>query len=378
MIDALPLAQELVRCRSVTPADGGAQGVLRTVLEPAGFTCRDLPFGEVRNLFARAGTGAPHLCFAGHTDVVPPGDEAAWRHPPFAGIVADGRLHGRGAADMKGAIACFAAAAGAFVKKHGTARGSISLLITGDEEGPAIDGTVRVLEWMAANGQVPDAALVGEPSNPKALGDEIKIGRRGSLNGALTVRGVAGHVAYPDLADNPLPRLVAQLGALAHHKFDDGTKHFQPTNLELTAIDVGNPASNVIPAAGSARFNVRFNDRWNAATIEREIRRVLDAHNVAYALETQSNAESFLTAPGAFTALVQDAVRDVTGRIPALTTNGGTSDARFITRLCPVVEFGLINETIHKVDEYVALDDLDKLTNIYGRVLERFFIGGPS
>jgi succinyl-diaminopimelate desuccinylase len=274
---------------------------------------------------------------------------------------------------MKANITCFVAAVSAFLAEHGAPKGSISLLITGDEEAAAVDGTVRVLEWMKQNGQLADDYLVGEPSNPAALGDEIKIGRRGSLNGRLHVAGVQGHVAYPDRADNPLPALVKLLSALESRVFDAGSAHFPATNLEITSIDVGNRADNVIPASGTAKFNVRFNDRWNAETLEAEIRKCLDQCDVPYRLDCTSNAESFLTRPGVFTNLVATAVEDVTGRKPALTTGGGTSDARFVSAYGPVVEFGLLNTTIHKVDEHVAVDDLHKLTRIYTRVLELYF-----
>ncbi len=372
-LDPVRLAADLVRFPSITPHDAGAQAYLNQTLTDLGFTCTEVPFGPISNLFARLGDGGPHFCFCGHTDVVPPGDEAAWKHPPFSGTVENGLLYGRGTADMKANIACFAAAVSAFLEEHGKPKGSISLLITGDEEAQAVDGTVRVLGWMKQNDLLADAWLVGEPSNPAALGDEIKIGRRGSLTGALRVAGVQGHVAYPDRADNPLPGLIRLLSALETKIFDTGSAHFPATNLEITTIDVGNRADNVIPAGGTAKFNVRFNDRWTAATLEAEIRRTLDRCNVPYTLDCVSNAESFLTRPGPFTALVSDAVKQVTGRIPALTTGGGTSDARFVAPYGPVVEFGLINTTIHKIDEHVAVDDLHTLTRIYKRVLELYF-----
>ena len=377
MTNALSLAQGLLRCRSITPADDGALALLRAALEPLGFACHDVPFGPVKNLFARTGTGAPHFCFLGHADVVPPGDEAAWMHPPFAGAIADGKLYGRGAADMKGNIACFVAAAADFLRGQDDFRGSLSLLITGDEEGPAVDGTVRVLDWLKGQGALPDAALVGEPSNPEQLGDQIKIGRRGSLNGTLTVTGKQGHAAYPDLADNPLPRLIAMTQRLATYIFDAGNFHFAATNLQFTSIDTGNPAANVIPARAAARFNIRYNDRWTAQTVEQKLRALLDGVGGAYTLEVEGNAESFVTPLGPFTHLVRQAVQDVTGRTAALTTHGGTSDARFIAPFCPVVEFGLINKTIHQVDEHVLLDDVAQLTKIYHRILTLYFAETP-
>ena len=373
VIDPIELAQTLIRCPSVTPADAGAQGVLKNVLTPMGFTCTDLPFGDIVNLHARLGDGGPHLCFSGHTDVVPTGDETRWTDPPFAAVVRDGILYGRGAADMKGNIAAVIAAIDSYIRTHGKPKGSISVIITGDEEAQAINGTVKILQWMGENGHVPDAAIVVEPTNPDVLGQEIKLGRRGSLTGRLTVRGTQGHTAYPARADNPLPRLVNDLDALATHVFDDGTEFFQPTNLQITTIDVGNPASNVIPGEGRATFNVRFNSLWSAKTLEEHIRHILDNVAPGYELATESNAESFITQPGTLTNLMQNAVAEVTGRTPALTTTGGTSDARFVQLYCPVVEFGLINKTIHKIDECAAVADIEALTVIYRRVIEEFF-----
>jgi succinyl-diaminopimelate desuccinylase len=373
--DPVALAQALIRCASVTPADAGAQQALKDALVPLGFTCHDVPFGDIRNLFARLGDGGPHLCFCGHTDVVPAGDESRWTHPPFGAEIADGVLYGRGASDMKGNIACFIAAIAAYIEKHGPPPGSVSLLITGDEEAAAIDGTVRVLPWMKEHGHNPDAALVGEPTNPDTLGQEIKIGRRGSLTGTLTVTGTQGHTAYPQRADNPLPRLVRYLDTLASQVFDEGAEFFQPTNLQITTIDVGNPAANVIPGKGAAVFNVRFSAAWSAATLEARIRAILDTVGTDYALSCASNAESFMTQPGPLSAAMQDAVAAVTGRTPALTTTGGTSDARFVQAYCPVVEFGLTNATIHKTDESARVDDLHTLTAIYAKFLENYFSG---
>ncbi len=373
LIDPVALTQALVRCPSVTPEDAGAQDVLRNALNTLGFTCRDLPFGNIKNLLARKGQDGPHLCFCGHTDVVPPGDLALWSFDPFTAVCHEGKIIGRGTADMKANIAAFVAAVSHYLKDKPDFKGSISFLITGDEEAEAVNGTVKVLSWMKDNGQLADFYLVGEPSNPEALGDEIKIGRRGSLTGAITVRGTQGHVAYPDRADNPLPKLVRLLAALDAHIFDQGTEHFPATNLEIVTIDTGNKASNVIPAAGHAKFNVRFNDRWNAQTLEEKIRAVLDQTGIAYELHTTSNAQAFLTQPGTLTDLVSRAVEDVTGRKPKLSTGGGTSDARFAALYGPVVEFGLINETIHKIDEHVVIEDLHALTHIYRRILENYF-----
>lgn len=373
MTDPVALTQALIRCASVTPEDAGAQQVLKDALGALGFTNHDVPFGDIKNLFSRLGDAGPHLCFCGHTDVVPAGDESRWLHPPFGAVIEDGVLYGRGTADMKGNIACFIAAVAAYIEKHGNPAGSLSLLITGDEEAAAVNGTVKVLPWMKENGHNPDAALVGEPTNPDTLGQEIKIGRRGSLTGTLTVTGTQGHTAYPQRANNPLPRLVRYLDALASHTFDNGTEFFQPTNLQITTIDVGNTASNVIPGKGSAVFNVRFSAAWSAATLEAQIRAVLNTVGTDYDLRCTSNAESFMTQPGPLSTAMQDAVTAVTGRTPALSTTGGTSDARFVQAYCPVVEFGLINATIHKTDEHVRVEDLRTLTAIYLRFLENYF-----
>src|SRR5690606_17381684 len=345
------IAEGLIRCRSVTPADGGALDFLQGILETAGFGCTRLAFSaedtpDVDNLYARFGSGAPHLCFAGHSDVVPPGDESAWSVPPFAGTVRDGLLYGRGAADMKGGIACFAAAAIDYAARGAMGTGSISLLITGDEEGPAVNGTVKMLHWLAEHGEVPDHCIVGEPTNPRSLGDMIKIGRRGSLTATLAVHGTQGHVAYPHLAQNPVPRLVAMLAALTAAPLDQGTGYFQPSNLEITTIDVGNPADNVIPAQARAVVNIRFNNLHSAESLTAWIRQTCAAaaagHGGDHEITVKASGDCFLTEPGDFTRLVADAVRAETGRAPELSTSGGTSDARFIKDYCPVVEFGLV------------------------------------
>ncbi|MAF97951.1 MAG: succinyl-diaminopimelate desuccinylase [Micavibrio sp.] len=375
-MSVIELTQKLIACASVTPKDEGAQVLLKDFLENLGFECHCLEFGEggeaVPNLFARLGTDGPHLCYAGHTDVVPAGDDDAWTYGAFTPHIQDGVLYGRGSSDMKGSVAAFASAVAQFVKS-GVFKGSISMLITGDEEGPSINGTVRVLEWMKENGHVPDVALVGEPTNPDHLGQEIKIGRRGSLSGSITVSGKQGHVAYQHLAENPLPALVKLLDALANHRFDEGNAFFPPTNLEITTIDVGNQAENVIPASGKAVFNVRFNDKWSKNTLSEAIKRILDAVGNEYELELWGNAESFMTEPGHWTEVVRDAVGDVVDAVPAYTTNGGTSDARFITNYCPVVECGAINASIHQVDENARVEDLENLEKIYVRILERYF-----
>ncbi len=378
---AVRLAQDLIRCRSVTPDEGGALTLLHDVLEPAGFQVDLVPFAApdtptVLNLYARIGTGGPCLLFAGHTDVVPPGKAAAWRFDPFSGTVEGGLLYGRGASDMKGGVAAFVAAALAHLDAHGPlASGSIALMITGDEEGPAVNGTVKLLEWALERGERFDGCLVGEPTNPDALGDMIKNGRRGSLTGDLVVQGRQGHVAYPHRADNPIPHLLRLLAGLLATPLDGGTHQFDPSNLEIVTVDTGNPASNVIPAEVRARFNVRFNDRWTPATLASEIEERLRraAGSARYTLTFQPcNALAFLTAPGPFTTLVADAVEAGTGRRPALSTSGGTSDARFIAAACPVVEFGLVGRTMHAVDEHVGIADIDSLAGIYKRIIERF------
>lgn len=382
-LDPVELARALIRCPSVTPADAGAIQTLIAALEPLGFACHRLTFGDpdatgddapVENLYAVVGEGGRNFCFAGHTDVVPVGDRAAWTVDPFGAEVIDGVLYGRGAADMKGAVACFAAAAARFLAKRGrNFGGRISLLITGDEEGPAVNGTKKVLDWLAARGETLDACLVGEPTNPMRLGEMIKIGRRGSLTGRLTVHGIQGHTAYPHLAENPVHHLVRMLHAVTAEPLDHGTAHFQPSTLQITTVDVGNPASNVIPAVARAAFNIRFNDRHTAESLERWLRGKFDAEGARYLLEIQVSGESFLTPPGPLSDLVAGAVERRLGRRPELSTTGGTSDARFIKDVCPVAEFGLVGQTMHKVDERVPLADLAALTDIYENVLDGFF-----
>ena len=368
--DPLPLAQALIRRASVTPDDDGAQDVLADALAGLGFSVERLRYGATENLFARIGADGPHFCFAGHTDVVPVGD-AGWSGDPFGGEVRGEILYGRGACDMKGAIAAFVAAAARHLAE-GKPRGSISLLITGDEEGPALDGTVRVLEWMAANGQVPDFCLVGEPTNPVRLGDMIKIGRRGSLNARVTMHGTQGHVAYPHRADNPVHRLVRALGALTAAPLDAGSAWFEPSSLQITSIDVGNKATNVIPAAARAALNVRFNDRHSGASLEAWLRAALAQHGEKFELDVTVSGESFLTEPGPMVDTLRHAIAQVVGREPALDTAGGTSDARFIARYCPVAEFGLVGATMHQVDECVPVSELRDLARIYAAVLGAF------
>ena len=368
LLKSLPLAQALIRCASVTPADQGAQAVLAGALYNLGFTVTHLPFGTTQNLFARIGTQPPHFCFAGHTDVVPPGE--GWRHPPFEAVVEDGRLYGRGACDMKGAIAAFAAAAARHLA-NGPPRGSISLLITGDEEGPATDGTVRVLEWMEANGHLPDACLVGEPTNPSEIGEILKIGRRGSLNVTITVPGIQGHVAYPHRAENPVHKLVAILGELTGQALDQGTAAFEPSALQVTSVDVGNPAVNIIPAQATARLNIRFNPLHTGAGLAGWVAEVAGRHSPRAQVATRLSGEAFLTGR-ALGERLAGIVERVSGRRPKLDTGGGTSDARFIARTTPVAEFGLVGATLHQVDENVAVADLLSLTDIYEAILQDF------
>jgi succinyl-diaminopimelate desuccinylase len=381
--DPIALARDLLRCPSVTPAEGGALALIERVLKGAGFEVHRVTFAEpgtdpVENLYARIGTAAPHLMLAGHTDVVPPGDESAWSHPPFAAAIADGVLYGRGAVDMKGAIAAKLAAVLDYVAAcGGKPKGSISFLITGDEEGIAVNGTIKLLQWAAQRGEKFDHCILGEPTNPAALGDMIKIGRRGSQNGTLTVIGTQGHVAYPELAENPVRGIVALMTAINTEPLDRGSAHFGPSNLEFTSVDVGNKTVNVIPAEARARFNIRFNDHHSRPALRSLIEaraRHAAGGRIRWRIDWEpSNADVFLTAPGPFVDLVQAAVSEVTGRTPVLSTTGGTSDARFIKDYCPVIEFGLLSQQMHKTDEHVATADLVALTAIYRKILERYF-----
>ncbi|MBV8753605.1 MAG: succinyl-diaminopimelate desuccinylase [Hyphomicrobiales bacterium] len=380
--DPVALARDLIRCPSVTPAEGGALDYLQGVLQNAGFAVHRVKFSEagsadVENLYARIGTSAPHLMFAGHTDVVPPGDEAAWTHAPFTGDIADGQLYGRGAVDMKGAIACFVAAALDHLAAHaGKPKGSISFLITGDEEGDAVNGTIKLLRWAAERGEHFDHCIVGEPSNPAALGDAVKIGRRGSLNGTLVVAGKQGHVAFPHLAENPIRGLVKLMSAIMAEPLDRGTEHFDPSNLEFTSVDVGNRTVNLIPGEARARFNIRYNDLHTPESLKALIERrcAAVAEGVRWRIEyLPSNSWVFRTKPGPFVDLVTDAIAVATGRKPQLSTSGGTSDARFIKDYCPVLEFGLVGKTMHQVDEHVPTAELTALTAIYRGILDRYF-----
>ncbi len=371
-VDPVALSQALLRCKSVTPADDGALTVIEQALTPLGFDCHRLVFEDkdtppIANLYARLGKGSPHLMFAGHTDVVPSGESSAWRTPPFAAEIVDGELYGRGAVDMKGAIGCFIAATARFLKTASPA-GSISLLITGDEEGPAINGTVKVLQWLEDRGEVIDACIVGEPTNPDTIGQMIKIGRRGSLSGFLKVEGTQGHVAYPHRADNPITQLAAMLRAVSE-PLDEGSEHFPPSMLVPTTFDVGNDATNVIPGQARANFNIRFNDRHTPESLEAWLREKLDSVGGNYELQTRCSGAAFITEPGELTQLMTDVIEAELGVTPELSTSGGTSDARFIKNACPVVEFGLVGRTMHQVDERVSIADLKALTGVYQRLL---------
>ena len=383
MTDAVSILRDLVRCPSVTPADAGALGVLERLLSDAGFSVQRVTFSEpgaadIDNLYARIGGEPPHLVFAGHTDVVPAGDEAAWTLAPFAAEVKDGMLYGRGTVDMKGGIACSIAAVLDYLKTcDGKPKGSISFLITGDEEDIAVNGTVKLLQWAAQQGEKFDHCILGEPSNVEQLGDCIKVGRRGSLSGTLIVEGTQGHVAYPHRAANPLPDIAALITAIGAEPLDQGNALFQPSNLEFVSLDVGNRAWNVIPAQARARFNIRYNDHHTEASLKElvEARATRAAGNrirqhIAW---EPSNANVFITKPGRFTEMVVAAIQQATGRTPDLNTGGGTSDARFISHYCPVLEFGLVGQTMHQVDERVSLNDLTGLTTIYRSVLDRYF-----
>jgi succinyl-diaminopimelate desuccinylase len=387
MTDALSIARDLVRCPSVTPADAGALGVLDKVLKAAGFEVHRLTFSEpgtadIDNLYARIGTSAPHISFAGHTDVVPPGDENAWSHGAFSGEVKDGFLYGRGAVDMKGGIACSVAAVLDYLAAHGgkpreDGKGSISFLITGDEEDLSVNGTIKLLQWATARGEKFDHCVLGEPSNVEELGDCIKIGRRGSLSGTLYVDGVQGHVAYPHRASNPVPDIASLIVALSNEPLDRGSAQFQASNLEFTSVDVGNTAGNVIPGQARAKFNIRFNDLHTHETlrtlIEQRMAKAAGNRIQARIVWEPSNANVFVTKPGAFTDLAVAAIEEVTGRRPELSTGGGTSDARFIASYCPVIEFGLVGQTMHQIDERTPVSDLENLTRIYRGILDRYF-----
>ena len=376
-VEPVALAQALIRRPSVTPADAGAMEVLEAALTALGFQCRRMRFGEIENLYARYGAARPNLCFAGHTDVVPVGDAGAWTAAPFEGEVRAGLLYGRGSVDMKGAVAAFAAAAARAITA-GEVKGSLSFLITGDEEGVAVDGTVKVVEALLAEGEAVDHCIVGEPSSSARLGDMIKVGRRGSLNAWITVEGVQGHAAYPQRAANPIPVLIELLGRLGARVLDEGYPEFQPSNLEVVDLEVGNPATNVIPARAAARLNIRFNPNHTGRSLSDWLADECEVSARAFTagkveLTVRVSGEAFYTEPGPFVAVVADAVKASTGETPELSTSGGTSDARFIRALCPVIEFGLVGTTMHKVDEHAPVSEIETLTDAYGEIIRRYF-----
>ena len=375
-IDAVELTRELIRRPSVTPADAGAMDVVEQVLAGLGFACRRMRFGEIENLYARIGTARPNLCFAGHTDVVPVGDVAAWSREAFAADIVDGVLIGRGAVDMKSAIAAFAAAA-ASALAEGAVTGSLSFLITGDEEGVALDGTKRVVETLRAEGEILDHCIVGEPTSAESFGDMVKIGRRGSINVGVRVEGIQGHVAYPHRAANPVAVLIRLLAALEARVLEEGYADFQPSNLEVTTVDVGNPTTNLIPAVATARLNIRFNPTHRgadlAAWIQSEADRAAEGFPGTITLTPAISGEAFLTEQGPFTELVAGAVEAVSGQRPDLSTTGGTSDARFIRDLCPVVELGLVGRTMHAVDERAPVEEIRHLQSVYETLIRRYF-----
>jgi succinyl-diaminopimelate desuccinylase len=377
-MEALDLARALIRRPSVTPVDAGALDVLEAVLKELGFACHRLKFGDIDNLYARLGSEAPHFCFAGHTDVVPVGE--GWTHDPFAAEVKDGMLYGRGAADMKSAIAAMVAAVTRLLAS-GKPKGSISFLITGDEEGVATDGTVKILEWLKERGESIDHCVVGEPTSVARAGDTLKIGRRGSINFRVTITGVQGHVGYPQKAKNPIPVLAELVTQLASHKLDKGTDHFDPSTLAFTTIDVGNPATNVIPAEAHAAFNIRFNDRHTPESltgwINDRAQQIAQQSGCRIVVSGKTSGVAFLTQPGKFTQLVSDTVAGVTGQAPFFSTSGGTSDARFIKAVCPVVELGLAGATMHKSDECVPVAEIAALTDIYAALLAAYFAKPP-
>lgn len=379
VIDPVALTRDLIRKPSVTPADEGAMDVLERALTGLGFHCRRMKFEDIENLYARRGTTAPNLCFAGHTDVVPTGSTEAWSSGPFEAEVKDGILYGRGAVDMKGGIAAWVAAVSQ-VLAEGDVPGSLSFLITGDEEGPALHGTKRVVQALMAEGEVIDACVVGEPSSQHALGDMIKIGRRGSLNTWITVHGKQGHVAYPDRAANPVPVLARLVARLADHKLDAGYEAFQPSNLELTTLDVGNTATNLIPAEARGRLNIRFNPNHTGASLmawlNAEAGKAQAESGLRIELEHLHSGDAFLTQTGPFVTGVQDAVEAAVGRRPEASTTGGTSDARFIRAMCPVLELGLVGQTMHQIDERAPVAEIEALAEVYRAVIGTYFARG--
>ncbi len=373
--DPIALAQALIRQPTVNPCHDGAQDVLADALESIGFRTKRYPFEGVDNLWARLGGAAPNLCFAGHTDVVPVGDAAGWTVDPFGAEIRDGIMYGRGTSDMKGAIAAFVSATARYLADHGAPSGSISLLITGDEEGPGLHGTRRLLPAVIADGETIDHCIVGEPTSEVVIADIVKNGRRGSLNAVVSAVGKQGHAAYPEKSANPIPVLLDALQKLRNMKLDDGSPGFQPSNLEITTIDVGNAAHNVIPAQATAKFNIRFNPNHTGDALMKRISDLISTieRGVTVTVDQRVTGEAFYTKPGKLTDLIVGAVKAETGREPALTTGGGTSDARYIKDVCPVAELGVRNEMAHKVDECIPVDEIETLCRIYYRLLASYF-----
>ena len=376
-ISELKLAKDLIRKPSVTPKDAGAINLLAKNLKSIGFKCKLINFKNVKNLYAKLGKNSPNFCYAGHTDVVPPGNIKEWTVNPFKPTVKNNRLIGRGANDMKASIACFVAAVSKFKNKNKNFKGSISLLITGDEEGIAINGTKRVVKYLKKKRERINFCIVGEPTNPNKLGEMIKIGRRGSLTGRLTIIGSQGHVAYPHRANNPSNALIKILKKIKELKFDKGTKNFQPSNLEVTKININNNADNVIPGSAEAVFNIRFNDRHSSSSLKRKLnnvfRLIYKSNKCRFKIKYETSGESFLTKPNKTTYMIQNTIKKITGIKPKLSTSGGTSDARFMKNIAPCLEFGLVGKTMHKIDESVSVSDLKKLTKIYFLILKNYF-----
>ena len=376
-ISELKLAKELIRRPSITPKDVGTINLLAKNLRSLGFKCQTINFKNVKNLYAKLGKSSPNFCFAGHTDVVPPGNVSDWNNNPFKPVVKNNKLIGRGANDMKASIACFVAAVSKFKSKNKKFKGSISLLITGDEEGIAINGTKRVVEYLKRKREKINFCLVGEPTNPNKLGEMIKIGRRGSITGRLSVIGVQGHVAYPQRANNPANTIIKILKKIKEIKLDRGTKNFQPSNLEITKITIDNQADNVIPGSASAVFNIRFNNKHSSTSLKRKLNGIFKAitkkTGCKFEVKYDVSGEAFLTKPNKTTYMIQNTIKKITRIKPKLSTAGGTSDARFIKKIAPCLEFGLVGKTMHKVNELTSVSDMKKLTRIYENILENYF-----
>lgn len=378
MIDCVELAQKLIQCPSITPNDAGCLDIIEKHLGNMGFTCWRLPYGEVDNLYARLGKAQPNFCFAGHTDVVPIIDPSAWSHAPFGGVIENETLFGRGAVDMKGAIAAYITALSHFTPEFSQNSGSLSLILTSDEEGPGINGTKKVIEWLQKRGEVIDACLVGEPTNPTKIGEMVKIGRRGSLNGKVIATGLAGHVAYPENAINPIPILLNYLKTLHSSNFDIGNENFDPTHLEITSVDVGNGAKNVIPAKASAHFNIRFNDEQTGSELSKWLTQKAETTSDRLNVRIDISGEAFYCPDERLKSILSEIIEERIGQKPIFSTSGGTSDARFLKDICPVIEFGLVNKTAHHINEHVHMDEIRLLCDIYYKMLEKYFVSAHS